>query len=88
VIFRIRLPYYCMVNIVCGKEVYPELMHFHFQVGNAVSALERMLESDGAGCREMKRILASEHPSKRGAEEITNLLGSAQLTSDRPNGSQ
>lgn len=79
-VFRIRLPFYCMVNIVAGKQVYPELIHHHFTVKRATQELAALIDEGEAratclaGCEEVKELLAKEKPSSRAAELILSLV--------------
>jgi lipid-A-disaccharide synthase len=79
-ILGLKLDYYCIVNILLGKEVYPELI----EEGYTEVSLERhlrTLDSDGelraaciAQCKEVAQLLQHVHPSEQAAAAISALL--------------
>ncbi len=78
-IFRIRLPFYCIVNICAKREVFPELIHYHFTPKKAIRRLLPLLEETDErrkcieNCTEVSQLLAKEHPSACAARLITQL---------------
>ncbi len=76
-IFRISLPYYCMVNILSGKKIFPELFGPHFTEENLYYYAERFLSEKEQyaecqkNCRDLTRLMGE----KKASEEIvTHLL--------------
>ena len=43
-ILKIRLPYYCLVNIIANKEIFPELFGPHFTQANVVTHMHGFLK--------------------------------------------
>lgn len=77
-LLRIRLPFYCITNIIGGKEVFPELIGPNFNEESLYFHASRFLSSKEArdGCREkcleIGKILENKYPE----EEITGILKS------------
>lgn len=82
--FRLKLPYYCIVNILFNQAVYPELMHQEF---TSESVYKRALELYKPGklrdfcinkCSQLPTLLSEsndqESPSKKAAAAILQLL--------------
>lgn len=79
-ILRINLPFYCIVNILCGKEVFPEFIAQPYTPEELVNTLRPFLgesmkrEQVVEGCQELKRILGETSASKNAAKHILELL--------------
>jgi lipid-A-disaccharide synthase len=77
-----RLPYVCIVNILAGRQVVPELLQGRARPENIARAAEPLL-GDGserdkmlAGLREVAESLESDRrPSERVAAVLSGLLG-------------
>lgn len=75
-ILKINLPFYCIVNIIAGKQVYPELIGPHFteeklfEEANRFLTSKKIWEECREKCREMSKILKDKAPE----QEITELL--------------
>lgn len=78
-VLRLRLPYYCIVNILANKEVFPELMEEPFTAQNVYLHLLRLhLEGKTRtqcleGCREVNALLKEENASEKAAQAIAKL---------------
>lgn len=75
-LIRLKLPYYCIVNILCQKKVFPELIEKGFNAETIAEETLR-LETDPVarqktleGCDEVKRLLGTSSASKNAAEAI------------------
>lgn len=80
-VLRVRLPYYCIVNILRDREVFPEKVWRDFKHAKLVDAMIPLLDSDPrrAECLSELQALKSElaeppHPSRMAAEELARLL--------------
>jgi lipid-A-disaccharide synthase len=67
---KINLPHYCIVNILTGKTVFPELIACGFSAQNLCHQLE-LHHTDSLQrqkcideCQEATRLLQGSHPSK------------------------
>lgn len=79
-ILRVKLPHYCIVNILTEKTVYPELIKNGFSSQNLYQNLKHLHE-DGpkridcmAGCKEVAGILPEIDASSRAAKAIFELV--------------
>jgi lipid-A-disaccharide synthase len=90
--WRIKVPYFAMVNLIAGEEVVPELVQDKFTAANVAARLievipdgperDKMLE----GLARVKAILRApnqsadaRHPADRAADVILGLLGRPSL---------
>ncbi len=77
--FRIHLPYYTLVNIICGKEVYPEFIHKKISPEQVYQSLKQLMEKEEA-CRqsfsELRKLLLNRNASLSAARAIDSLVGS------------
>lgn len=78
-ILRIRLPFYCLVNIIAQKEVFPELIGPHFTLDNLrAKTLELLNESARAKiqseCDTIIQQLSGKETSQEAASEILNII--------------
>ncbi len=78
---RLNLPYYCIVNIITKKHIFPELYYLDFipqKVANTLETLSKnsyLRENSLRGCKEMLAIMDSKKPpSELAAEEIGSLI--------------
>lgn len=78
-IARINLPYYCIVNILAGKGVFPEIIEHNISSDRIATHL-RQLNSEGPfregclmGCREVDKMLSEHQASKKAASIIKEL---------------
>lgn len=79
-LLRLSLPHYCIVNILLGKRVFPEMI----EEGYTGSSLEQQLsaldapgplrENCLAGCDQVVQLLQCGNPSEQAAEAISELL--------------
>ncbi|MBS0629680.1 MAG: lipid-A-disaccharide synthase [Verrucomicrobia bacterium] len=79
-LLRIILPFYCIVNIVGGKEVYPELIGPNLTVENLYQQAASLLSSPEAReecrgkCGEIGKILGNKVPEAEIARILKNLI--------------
>lgn len=79
-LFKINLPHYCLVNIIAGKEVFPEYFGTNLTLPAVLLSLENFLHNPKniekclKSCQEIKNILASSNPSKAAAVEVLKCL--------------
>lgn len=82
-ILKIRLPYYCIVNILLQKQVFPELLGPNltekklFNEASAFLLSEEMRESCREKCRFLRTMLASRDPSEEIALHVKNFYRQA-----------
>lgn len=72
-IFRIHLPFYTLVNIICEREVYPEFIHKDLSIDAIVEAMENMLKNPEpchTECARLREILQSHDASLIAANTI------------------
>lgn len=77
---RIKLPFYCIVNILGGKQIFPELIEKNFHPEYLYQEL-RKLHADSpereqciAHCREVEGLLKETNASERAANAIARLM--------------
>ena len=76
-ILRILLPHYCLVNIIGGKTIFPELFGPALQVPVLASEVKKILIDPStclAGCKEVRNILGRQDASDRSAQLLLSLL--------------
>lgn len=81
-IIKLRMPYYCIVNIICNKHIFPELYYLDFTPEKVSQALHEISQEGSyarenclQGCDEMIKIMQSnELPSMQAAKEINSLI--------------
>lgn len=78
-LLRIRLPFYCLVNIIAGEVVYPELIGPYFTLPRLMEKVEALLrESERKRVRELCYTLAqrlqSKYPDQEAAADILAYL--------------
>jgi lipid-A-disaccharide synthase len=81
-VLRVKLPYYCIVNLLRQREVFPERVFRQFTTGQVVEALEPFLmrSPQRSACLQELEELQQElayppHPSQRAAQILLELLG-------------
>jgi lipid-A-disaccharide synthase len=78
-IFRIKLPFYCIVNIITSSRIYPELFGPNLTSESLYSAALEMLRNPTAratcqkGCHLLKEILGEAPASELAAKKILSL---------------
>lgn len=79
-VLGVKLPYYCIVNILAGREVFPELIEGGFDAENMAQKL-RVLMADSSErqaclswCEQVRDILQGVHASQNAAQAIAELL--------------
>ncbi|MCH9626942.1 MAG: Lipid-A-disaccharide synthase [Chlamydiales bacterium] len=76
-IFRIRLPFYTLVNIICGREVFPEFIHQILspeKIAGALRILDQNREACLQACQELRNRLLNQNASEKAAETIEALI--------------
>ena len=81
-LIKLRMPYYCIVNIICNKHVFPELYYLDFVPKKVASTLGELCKKNSylrensiKGCTEMLKIMNSDTmPSIVAAKEISSLI--------------
>ncbi len=76
-ILRIRLPYYCLVNIIAQKEIYPELFGPHFTLEALNQKLDHILANHASiqsHCDSLIDDLGDLKTSEEAAKEVLALL--------------
>lgn len=74
-ILRLNLPYYCIVNILAGREVFPELIASGSDPKAIAKALQSIDEEETIrGCSEVAQMLGTKSASHTAAEKIESLL--------------
>ena len=78
-IFNINLPHYCIVNIIVGKTIYPELVGSKLTKNSLISSIKKMIEtvtieSQRADSLKLKKELTDRDASVESAQEIIKLL--------------
>ncbi len=87
-VIRIHMPYYCIVNIICKKHIFPELYHVDFTAEKTAKALIEINKPNSylrknsiSGCVEMLKIMGSDKsPSMLAAQEIGKQIYELQKT--------
>ncbi len=75
--FKPDLPFYSLVNILCKKEVFPELMGPKFTEKNLYEAVKNLLAGTfqvKEECEHLKQILTTKKASEEAASHILNSL--------------
>jgi len=79
-LLRIRLPFYCIVNIIANKQVFPELIGPHFTEEALLANADHFLSSKETmeecrkKCQEIGNILQNKVPDQEILKELNNLL--------------
>ena len=75
--FRIRLPFYSLVNIICEKEVYPEFIHKELSADEIYTALKRLIDNRGScqnECAKLRQLLTTHDASLKAASTILEAI--------------
>jgi len=78
-LLRIRLPFYCLVNILAKRGIFPELIGPAFSATSLHSAVKKFLDDPStaaqckAGCEEVRSLLGGKVASKEAAEHILRI---------------
>jgi lipid-A-disaccharide synthase len=76
-LLRIRLPYYCLVNIIAQKEVFPELIGPALTEENLYNSAQKIIRDLGGNrkaCQQVRELLGNQEASLRASELILSLL--------------
>ncbi len=74
-IFRIHLPFYTLVNIICEREVYPEFIHKDLSVDEIATTLRNLdVKKCREACFELRKRLLGQNASQEAAKTIENLI--------------
>lgn len=82
-VMRLNLPFYCIVNILGKREIFPELIKRPFTSEDIVQRLKSLWHSGSArnasiqGCEETIALLADRAPSQEAASIVRGLLQKA-----------
>lgn len=78
-LLRIRLPFYCLVNIIANSEVFPELFGPNFteknlyqKISSLISGTERKICK--ASCQALRKQLGARNASREAANYVLQLL--------------
>lgn len=74
-ILRIRLPYYCLANIIASKEVFPELIGPHFTYAALLENVHALIEPSRYAqchkdCEEVIELLGDKNAAQEAAKEL------------------
>lgn len=79
-IFRIHLPFYCIINIIANRLIYPELFGPNLTLDNLYASAIELLSNENArtecqsGCEEVKGLLGQTAASELAAQKILELV--------------
>ncbi len=76
-LFRIRLPFYTLVNIICEREVFPEFIHKVLspeKIADALRKLDENRETCLQACQELRTRLFNQNASQKAAQTIEALI--------------
>ena len=79
-VFRINLPFYCIVNIIASKAVFPELFGPNLTLESLIGAAKPLLSNKTAraacqaGCAEVRNLLGPENASQTAASRVLSLV--------------
>jgi lipid-A-disaccharide synthase len=82
----VKVPYYCMVNILAKKELVPELMQHDFTATNVAARVEYLLDHPEAreemvrGLQALRLRLGRGGAIERAADAMVGVLQSFQAT--------
>jgi lipid-A-disaccharide synthase len=73
--FRIHLPFYTLVNIICEREVFPEFIHKELSPCEIAETLRRLdREKCREACWELRARLLDQNASQEAAKTIENMI--------------
>ena len=76
-IFRINLPHYCIVNIIAGKTIFPELYGPNLSVESLTEHALKLWKSRAecqTGCSALREMLGHTDAAQRAAAAILELV--------------
>lgn len=76
-LFRIRLPFYTLVNIICEQEVFPEFIHKDLSTEEIYQKFRKLIEKREEcqnACSRLRSLLSQEDASEEAAKAIGALL--------------
>ena len=79
-IFRINLPFYCIVNIIDSKEVFPELFGPYFNEKTLFAKSSEMWFDSEArnrcleGCQNVRKSLGMSNAAEKASEAVLSLV--------------
>lgn len=79
-ILRLNLPFYCIVNILAGKKVFPELIAEKVTAQSLYQSIERLLNDDSARqtciaeCQSINQLLGPQKASQIVSSEIIKIV--------------
>ena len=76
-LLRIRLPFYCLVNIVANEEIFPELIGPYFTNTSLLSHMYHLLEKHPIyqeKCKHIVTLLGTENTAKEVSKQICLML--------------
>ncbi len=78
-ILRIRLPFYCLVNIIAGKEIFAELIGPHFTYASLLEKVHALLTPSHyaqcqRGCDEVIALLGQKNAAQEAAQQLEKFL--------------
>lgn len=83
-LLRIRLPYYCLVNIILQEEAFPELIGPNltkeklFEAASALFLSEKARQISREKCEKLHTILTTQDPAEEVAQVIKDLYRKAE----------
>lgn len=85
-LLKIRLPYYCIVNILAGKKIFPELYGPNFTEEALYKQVKHFLHTEdslrecGEKCLEVGKILEKKNPEEEITQIVKSFLGEQRTT--------
>lgn len=79
-VMRLKLPHYCIVNILAGKRIFPELIENGFSSDRIYEEAKKLLDETHerqeciSECTRLKELLSTYRPSEKAAYHITGLI--------------
>lgn len=79
-VLRLKLPFYCIVNILAKGEIFPELIGTDMKADKIEKMLSYLYQNDdkctqiAAGCKKISRQFEDKQPHKTAAQAILRLL--------------
>ncbi len=79
-VLRLKLPFYCMVNIIMQREIFPEFMHYSLDTQAITTKLSQLLPEGKArskllaDCEEYANQIKGERSSQKAAQAIVETL--------------
>jgi len=76
-VFNINLPYYCIVNILAGKEIFPEFYGSNLTFQSLLAGVNKIIDgSHACDTRQLKDILGSKKASEEATQHILSCVHS------------